>query len=354
MTRLGTQLRDAAERDAHRAPLGRGLRDIGWRLPAPELSAALAVAVFAVAVVAGVFALGGEEAPPRTPVVVAKLDVTPNPDQIVSAFGSVWIADRVAGDVVRVDPADRRVLARIPIRSGANLFVTPVGGELWATDGDATSLWRIDPATNAVRGRIPLRLPDGKPFVPGGVLASDRAVWVAAAEGALRLDPRTGARLRYVPMATAAGEATWFTLGDDALWMLHSDGTIRRLDPLTGAAQARFRPGLRDIGIIEVAGGALLAGSGGGTVSRLDGATGRVLWEQRVGDRANAAGSGDGLVWVHSSTARERDRLTAFALHDGRRVATIALDTFGATSLAVVGREVWVDTPSGGTVVVRR
>jgi len=59
-------------------------------------------------------------------------------------------------------------------------------------------------------------------------------------------------------------------------------------------------------------------------------------------------------MWVHSSTARERDRLTAFALDDGRRIAAIALDTFGATALAVVGDEIWVDTPSGGTVVVRR
>ncbi len=250
------------------------------------------------------FALGGEEPRPAGPVVVAKLDVTPNPDQIVSAFGSVWIADHVAGDVVRVDPADRRVVARIPVRSGANLFVTPVGEELWATDGEATRLWRIDPATNAVRGRIPLRTPDGKPFVPGGVLASDRAVWVASAEGALRLDPRTGKALRYVPTATAAGEAAWFTLGDDALWMLHSDGTIRRLDPLTGAEQARFRPGLPDIGIIGDVGGALFAGNGAdrGPARRHDG---RVIWQQtrrRPGERARTPGTA--CVWVHSSTAR--------------------------------------------------
>ena len=154
-------------------------------------------------------------------------------------------------------------------------------------------------------------------------------------------------------MATAAGEATWFTLGDDAIWMLHSDGTIRRLDPLTGAAAGPVpagAPGHRDH---RGRGGGLLAGSGA-TVARLDGATGACSGSRRVGDQANAEDAGDGLVWVHSSTARERDRLTAFAFDDGRRVTSIALDTFGSTSLAVVGREVWVDTPSGGTVVVRR
>ena len=353
MTRLQTQLRDAAERDSRRAPLGRALRDAGWRLPAPELAAALAVAVFAVAIVAGVFALGGEDTPPSGPTVVAKLDVTPNPEQIMSAFGSVWIADHVAGDVVRVDPANRRVVARIPVGSGQMLLMTPVGDELWVTDAETPRLVRIDPSTNAVGSRIRLRTPDGTPFSPSGLLASDRAVWAASAEGALRLDPRTGKALRLAATPTAAGEAAFFTPGDDALWMLHSDGTIRRLDPLTGAEQARIRPGLPDTATFGDVGGDLIAGNGT-TVARLDGTNGRVIWQQAVGDRANAVDGGDGLVWVHSTTAREQDRLTAFALEDGRRVAAIALDTFGATGLAVVGREVWVDTPAGDTVVVRR
>ena len=185
------------------------------------------------------------------------------------------------------------------------------------------------------------------------VVASDRAVWAVSAEGALRLDPRTGKALRLAATPTAAGEAAYFTLGDDALWMLHTDGTIRRLDVLTGAEQARIRPGLPDTQIIGHTGSDLIAGNGT-TVARLDGTDGRVLWQQAVGDRANAVDGADGLLWVHSSTASERDRLTAFGLDDGRRVATMTLDTLGATGLAPVGREVWIDTPSGGTVVVRR
>ena len=61
-------------------------------------------------------------------------------------------------------------------------------------------------------------------------------------------------------------------------------------------------------------------------MARLDGATGRVVWERTVGDRANGADIADGLLWVHSSTARDADRLTALSLEDGSTVSSTALD----------------------------
>ncbi len=353
MTRLQLQLRDAAERQARAGAPARLLRDARWRLRSPLLAGAMAAALFAVAAVAGVLALRGEDPPPAGPVVVARLDITPNPFQLEPAFGALWVTDNVAGDVVRVDPADRRVVARIPVKSGSFLLVTPVGEQLWATDTAASRLWRIDPATDAVVGRIALRTPDGRPFVPASVLASDRAVWAVNAGGVLRLDPSTGKALRYVSTSTAAGEAEFFALGEDAFWMLHTDNSLRRLDPLTGAETASIRPAIHPSTAMIPLGDDLIVADRG-TVARLDGATGAAVWQRTVGDGANGADVADGVLWVHSSAARVPDRLTALSLEDGSTVSSTALTTFGSTGVRVIGPEVWVATPAGETLVLRR
>jgi hypothetical protein len=57
---------------------------------------------------------------------------------------------------------------------------------------------------------------------------------------------------------------------------------------------------------------------------------------------------------VEDQQRRRPDRLTAYALDDGERVASTQLDTFGSTGLVVLGREVWVNATGGRTLVVRR
>jgi len=44
----------------------------------------------------------------------------------------------------------------------------------------------------------------------------------------------------------------------------------------------------------------------------------------------------------------------SLALDSGRDIGATELETFGSTGLVAVGREVWVDTAAGRTVVVRR
>jgi streptogramin lyase len=274
---------------------------------------------------------------------------------MVPAFGSLWIADPVAGEVVRVDPARRQVIARIEVGSGQRIGIAPVGDELWvsgAAVGDR--LLRIDPATNKVSGRVPVRTPAGKPLADLFLFAGDGVVWGVGPEGALRLDPRTGNALRLAARPSAAGEARSFALAAGALWELRTDGALLRRDLATGAVLARVRPGLAGVGFIAGAGNDLIAVAGA-TLARLDADTGRVVWRRTLGDvNAFDFDARDGLVWVHYSRQGARDRLASLALATGAPVTSTPLGSFGSTAVVSLGREIWVGTPVGRTLVLRK
>jgi hypothetical protein len=349
VTRLQLQLRDAAEREARAGGLGHALRGARWRMSSPAMATGLAALLAAIAVAAGALLLRGEPEP-AGPHVVARLELTGNPEQIVSAFGSLWIGDPVAGEVVRVDPASRRVTARIPVGVGQQLELQPVGQELWVVGAQPTEALRLDPARNAVAGKVPFRTPAGRPFPALLVLASPAGVWAGGNEGALQLEPDTGT---LVSPPTRDDEASGIALGLQDLWSLRSDGRIQRFDAATGEQETVFRPALSGTFFIAGLDRDLIA-LGDGTIARLDGGNGRVIWERSLGEHVNRFDFADGLVWVHTTTAREPDRLTAVTAESGRTVASAALDTFGATGLAVVGREIWIDTAGGQTLVLRR
>lgn len=350
VTRLGAQLSVAAERDARRGSAARTLTAARRRSPA--LAAAVALIAVLAAVAAATLWLRAEEVPPRpaVPVVVAELDLTPNPEGLAGAFGSVWIPDRLAGTVVRVDPASRQVLARIPVRSGGDLFVQPVADELWATTTAAgRNLVRIDPATNAVRARTPLRTPAGRPFSPLGLWADGDIVWALSPEGALRLDPGTGAGVR---LARAQPESSYWALGSTALWSLGIDGRLYRMDARTGAAEGSIPSGLPGTAGILADGEALYAGTRDGTMARLDPRTGAEIWHRDLGDEVGAAEVRDGVAWVHVTRAGQPDRLVSLDVDTGATRTSTPLTSFGSTGLLPVGDEIWIDTAAGGTIVV--
>jgi DNA-binding beta-propeller fold protein YncE len=352
VTRLKLQLRDAAEREARGGSLAHTLRDTRWRLSSPALAAGLAVILGVIAVAAGALLLR-DEPQPATPRVVATLHLTGNPEGMLSAFGSLWIADPVAGDVVRVDPQTRRVVARIHVGSTLGIAIEPVGNELWVVSDQPAVVERIDPASNTISGRLRLRTPDGRTFQAFQVLPSPRGVWLAGSEGTLRVDPSTGDGLALVAAPTADSDPSGVAIGDQDLWSLRTDGRIERFDAATGRPLGDFSPGLRAPQFIAGFGRDLLA-LAPGAIARLDGTTGRVIWQRALGEHVDAFDAAEGLIWVHSTAAREPDQLTALAAGSGKTVTSTALETFGSTGLAVTGQEIWIDTTGGKTIVVRR
>ena len=119
MTALRLQLRDAARREEQRAPAARRLVRVRRRVPGPgPLAAALAVALLALAVAVGALALRGEPEP-TAPKVVRTFRVADGLTSMAQGFGAVWATDLSSGNVLRIDPKTRKVVARIPVAGGA-------------------------------------------------------------------------------------------------------------------------------------------------------------------------------------------------------------------------------------------
>jgi streptogramin lyase len=328
------------------------LRDIRWRLRSPAAAAALAAAAIAVAVVAGAIALRDERqtTPPTASKVVAQLDLAEDPHELVEAFGSVWIADWRAGRVVRVDPVSRHVLARIEVGGSRGFGMQAVGDQIWVAMPQASKVLRIDPATNAVASRFTVRSAD-RGFTAGVVATDGRVVWLLDFEAAVRVDPRTGATVAEADPRVAR-QSTWFELSDGLLWSVGRDGRLRALDG-RGRVVRVLRPQLPG-GQIALLGAPpdLLVGSGG-SIARVNARSGHIDWATAVGAKVNYAILGDRVAWVHASPLGGRDLLAAISLDTGERVESIALPVFGANGMALVGGEIWIDTPGGRTLVVR-
>jgi streptogramin lyase len=92
-------------------------------------------------------------------------------------------------------------------------------------------------------------------------------------------------------------ELPWadLTVADGAVWAssLRGNGTIVRLDPVTGEARERIRVG-KEPGALEAGGGAVWAAMGG-SIARYDIETGRI-------QMIDVSGTPHDLVFAHGSS----------------------------------------------------
>ena len=157
VTRLGVALRDAADREERRRVPWRALATARTTLPRLRPSPVLATLIAGLVLAAAVYGLASlrtSDTAPAGPKIVAKLSPAGGLDQIVAGFGSVWLEDSDSQTLLRMDPATRRVTARIPL--GGAIEMAPGRGVLWVGlwRNGTTSLLRIDPKTNKVAGSL--------------------------------------------------------------------------------------------------------------------------------------------------------------------------------------------------------
>src|SRR6266542_3244979 len=100
------------------------------------------------------------------------------------ALGSdaVWLADPLAKVVLRVDPASKRVVARIP--AGPVTALTVGSGAVWAVG--TAGILRIDPARNRVTAMLPAAEVEGVLMVTTGA----GWLWAGSADSVARVDPK--------------------------------------------------------------------------------------------------------------------------------------------------------------------
>lgn len=149
---------------------------------------------------------------------VAAGAVSPEP-----GFGSIWLANREAGQALRIDPASGAVQATISV-GRVPRFLAVGAGSVWVLNQQDGTVSRIDPATNKVTSTIAV---GGASTQVGDIRFAGGFVWVRTLTDVARIDPAVG---RVVAMY---GPATgWGALASDgtSVWVTAPDtGTMWRL-----------------------------------------------------------------------------------------------------------------------------
>jgi hypothetical protein len=238
----------------------------------PVLAGALALAVAAAAIVVAYRSL---PAPEQTtgPHIVTVLRIGGSPADGVVAAGSLWVTDFDGRQVVRIDPARRKVIARIPLGEPIDRIAAGEGS-VWARGqvGDVTRIWRIDPAADRVTAQFEGPYGEGLAVTPGSVWAPRRD---RAGSSLLELSSATGRRVRDVP---SAGGPAIAAVGQQ-IWTVRGDGTVVRFDGRSGHVEHRWpslTPGLAAPGddtkaIVADHGGAWVIGTAQSAIYRLEG-----------------------------------------------------------------------------------
>jgi streptogramin lyase len=144
------------------------------------------------------------EVDPRSLRVVRRLKVGPRPTGLRAADDGVWVGfGRAATAVARVDPRTQRI-DRIPVGVRAPSWFAVGTRDLWIQAADNV-LVRLDPATRKVRARLSF----GRTLAQGA-LAADGTIWVPDKEANVvhRVDPKTAT----VVDSFAAGPGAFFAL----------------------------------------------------------------------------------------------------------------------------------------------
>jgi len=160
---------------------------------------------------------------PATRAVVARIPVPSGPTEIATQGDTVWVVCSAAGMVARIDATRNAVNATIRVGAWA-LAIAVAGDDVWVRGGSARDdggLYRIDARTNAVVAVIQAGAPQGREGV-ASIAASDRGVWVPGVS-LVFVDRATGAIGATLPVSSYA-----VALDGADLWVLNVFGRLER------------------------------------------------------------------------------------------------------------------------------
>jgi DNA-binding SARP family transcriptional activator/streptogramin lyase len=171
---------------------------------------------------------------PKTVQIVRSFRVKTRALGLSAGGGSLWVADRFANGVTRIDLAQRRVAETIKV--GIDPLASTFGyGALWVADGDSGTVAVIRPGARApvvVRG-IPS---------PYGITAGAGGVWVASngTHAVYRIDPDTHAVIARIDLGTPTDFLSAVSAGPHGVWAIE-DHHVVRIDPATDHVTTRIR-----------------------------------------------------------------------------------------------------------------
>ena len=240
----------------------------------------------------------------REPALIATITTGTHPCGIVSAFGSVWVAND-GGTLVRIDPRTNRVRRRIRVGAGA-CFMAADARALWIANYK-DGLVRVTP-----RGRVQ-RIAVGA--TPDSVLVAYGRVWVTTwGSGKLAVvDPRT---LKVLRRINVGSKPAGLTGRNGAVWV----GFSRDVTSIARVSPGTYRVDRIDVGVPEPRG--FVAGTkdlwiqaNTGDLVQFDPIARRVLAHLEVGRTlAQGAVAPDGTIWVP-----DKEQNLVYRVEPGRR-----------------------------------
>jgi DNA-binding beta-propeller fold protein YncE len=282
--------------------------------------------------------------------VVARVRVGRGPTAIVAGYGGVWVLNQGDGTLTHLDAKSHRVVRTMTLDATGTDLAIGAGGVWFAgrphdnTQAlEIADLERLDPSTDAIdrhfrthTGAAVLAAGGGAVWTTGYlggyvrgsarsdadtglmrrvdigiygdlVTAGDGSVyWVGSISNRVaRVSMRTGRLTASLPLATDASLAagivppnpTDAVVGDGALWISTTGGTLYRVARDLHAIVARIRVCRDTLGLAYGEGGVWLA-CGNATVERVDPRTNRVDAPISVGRLPRGIAAGGGDVWV--------------------------------------------------------
>ena len=171
---------------------------------------------------------------PHTVQIVRSFRVRTRAVGLTSGGGSVWVVDRFANAVTRIDLAERRVAETI--KTGVNPLGAAFGyGALWVANGDSGTVAVIRPGAQK-----PILVRDiPSPF---GISAGDGGIWVASngTHAVYRIDPDTHAVVARIDLGTPTDFLYTVSAGSHGVWAVE-DHHVVRIDPASDRVVARIR-----------------------------------------------------------------------------------------------------------------
>ena len=243
---------------------------------------------------------------PATNSVASVTEIENAIGDIAVAGGFVWATDTTG--ISKIDPARGVAVGHIDGRFcclegaqddlwGETLIGEPGGGDSY--------LIRIDPQTNRVQRRGEKNVGIQDIEVSGDELWYVEGASVGdAPEDTLvvRINAVTGDRRTYRTESPPGGcsfegcARQILALGEGAVWFLNNNGTVTRMDPVTGEDQKLVVPAADGVAVGE--GSVWVLDGEGAQVLRIDPDTLRETGRFAVGDGPHALAVGLGSVWV--------------------------------------------------------
>lgn len=219
----------------------------------------------------------------------------------VESPDAIWVPNRSAGTIVRVDAKDNKPGQPIAVGAQPCASLVVAFDSVWVPLCGDSSIVRADVKTLKVAATLKMAVANGD----GRIATAVGSVWaITDRKGVLsRIDPDTN-----IPVAEiyVSGGATAVVFGADALWITSEDGKagwLTRVNPhnneIVEAIEVGQKPGRLAVG----EGGVWTLNRGNGTVTRVDPATNKVVATIAIGDGAaeGEIAAGLGSVWISAS-----------------------------------------------------